>query len=204
MAYPNVQACLLYKCTNVQHKALSLLVRVSTCLLNHLPTVRELQPVPVIMAMTATVKVLKAESGPMSIAETFSSLKATSAAKAEERSQENVQPISILPVDSGIVVDSHMVQRFVKGEDLAFQYRADPDLLGRSMLQAQPGDPNEWKLNYDVFVVCDGHSGIRVCSLALEANVCFGVANKCAMPFYQSDTLPRNTLSVWVVIRTLV
>lgn len=134
--------------------------------------------------MAATVKVLKAESGHLSIAETFSSLKATSAVKADERSQANVQPISVLPVDSGIVVDSHMVQRFVKGEDLAFQYRADPDLLGRSMLQSQPGDPNEWKLNYDVFVVCDGHSGIRVRSLVLEANVCFRVAHKCAMQFH--------------------
>lgn len=124
--------------------------------------------------MAATVKVLRAESSNKTLAETFTSLKASSPAM-QLTDPANAQPMSILPVDSGIVVDSHMVQRFVKGEDLAFQYRADPDLLGRSMLPSQPGDPNEWKLNYDVFVVCDGHSGIRVRFLASNANVCFAL-----------------------------
>lgn len=109
------------------------------------------------------------------MADTFFSLKATNAVKADESVQANARPMSVLPVDSGIVIDSHMVQRFVKGEDLAFQYRADPDLLGRSMLPSQPGDPIEWKLNYDVFVVCDGHSGIGVCFLVPNVNVYFSV-----------------------------
>lgn len=122
--------------------------------------------------MAASVKVLRAEGSHISIADTFSNLKATHDVKTDATTQPNVQAASILPVDSGIVVDTHMVQRFVKGEDLAFQYRADPDLLGRSMMPSQPGDPNEWKLNYDVFVVCDGHSGIRVRSMAWIANVC--------------------------------
>jgi hypothetical protein len=73
-----------------------------------------------------------------------------------------VQSESVLPVDPGFSVEAHVVHRFVKGEDLAFQYRADSSLLGRPMPPYQSGNPDEWKLNYDVFVVCDGHSGVKV------------------------------------------
>lgn len=67
-----------------------------------------------------------------------------------------------LPVDSGFTVEAEVAQRFVKGEDIAFCFRADPGLLGRAMASDQPDDPAEWKLNYDLFVVCDGHSGVAV------------------------------------------
>ena len=77
---------------------------------------------------------------------------------------------SVLPVDPGFTVEAEVAQKFVKGEDIAFCYRADPALLGRSMPSSQPDDPADWKLNYDVFVVCDGHSGVAVrFSYALRA-----------------------------------
>jgi hypothetical protein len=69
---------------------------------------------------------------------------------------------SILPVDPGFTVEADVAQRFVKGEDLAFCFRADPTLMGRAMPETQAVDPADWKLNYDVFVVCDGHSGVAV------------------------------------------
>lgn len=72
------------------------------------------------------------------------------------------QTTSLLPVDPGFTVEAEVAQRFVKGEDIAFCFRADPGLLGRAMAPIQPEDPADWKLNYDVFVVCDGHSGVAV------------------------------------------
>jgi hypothetical protein len=69
---------------------------------------------------------------------------------------------SVLPVDPGFSVEAEVAQKFVKGEDLAFCFRADPGLLGRPMPAVQAADPMAWKLNYDVFVVCDGHSGNAV------------------------------------------
>lgn len=69
---------------------------------------------------------------------------------------------SVLPVDPGFTVEAEVAQKFVKGEDLAFCFRADPGLLGRPMPAVQAADPMMWKLNYDVFVVCDGHSGNAV------------------------------------------
>lgn len=72
-------------------------------------------------------------------------------------------PAHILPVDPGFSIESHMYMRQVKGEDIAFSYRADSSLLGRPMPSTQTGTPEEWKLNFDVFVLCDGHSGSQVC-----------------------------------------
>jgi hypothetical protein len=77
----------------------------------------------------------------------------------------------ILPVDPGFSIDSHMYMRQVKGEDIAFSYRADPSLLGRPMPSMQIGTPEEWKLNFDVFVLCDGHSGSQVRSLQAACNI---------------------------------
>ena len=96
---------------------------------------------------------------------------AHSLAKASESG--GAQPQSVLPVDPGFTVEAGVAQRFVKGEDIAFCYRADPALLGRAMPATQPTDPADWKLNYDVFVVCDGHSGsaVRPCS-SWSAAVC--------------------------------
>jgi hypothetical protein len=68
----------------------------------------------------------------------------------------------VLPVDPGFTVEAEVAQKFVKGEDLAFCYRAHPGLLGRPMRPVQTTDPALWQLNYDVFVVCDGHSGNAV------------------------------------------
>lgn len=72
-------------------------------------------------------------------------------------------PEHILPVDPGFSVESHMYMRQVKGEDIAFSYSADVSLLGRPMPATQAGAPEEWKLNFDLFVLCDGHSGSQVC-----------------------------------------
>jgi hypothetical protein len=83
-------------------------------------------------------------------------------AALKARAQRQDEQAPVLPVDPGFAVEAEVGQRFVKGEDIAFCFRADPGLLGRAMAQTQPEDPAEWKLNYDVFVVCDGHSGIAV------------------------------------------
>ena len=77
--------------------------------------------------------------------------------------QETAPAQSILPVDPGFSVEAEVRERIVKGEDMAFCFRADPKLLGRAMPATQPQDPAAWQLNYDVFVVCDGHSGTAVC-----------------------------------------
>lgn len=69
---------------------------------------------------------------------------------------------SILPVDSGFIIDGHVYQRNIKGEDIAFNFRSDRALLGRPMPTVQVGRPEDWKLNFDVFVICDGHSGCQV------------------------------------------
>jgi hypothetical protein len=79
--------------------------------------------------------------------------------------------VPVLPVDAGFVVEAEVGQRFVKGEDIAFCFRADPGLLGRAMAQHQPDDPADWKLNYDIFVLCDGHSGIAVRSFTSVLHV---------------------------------
>lgn len=84
------------------------------------------------------------------------------AARSDEPGLRNGQDATVLPIDPGFTVEAEVGQKFVKGEDIAFCFRADPGLLGRAMRQAQPHDPADWKLNYDVFVVCDGHSGIAV------------------------------------------
>ena len=83
-------------------------------------------------------------------------------------------PERILPVDPGFSIESHMYMRQVKGEDIAFSYRADASLLGRPMPTTQAGSPEEWKLNFDVFVLCDGHSGSQVCAAVFIGRVHHG------------------------------
>lgn len=105
---------------------------------------------------------------------------------------ETVVPAhSILPVDPGFSIESHMYMRQVKGEDIAFSYRADPSLLGRPMPTAQAGSPEEWKLNFDVFVLCDGHSGSQVCATDGCVHQPIAVIQTC-----QTCTNARKQLSI--------
>jgi hypothetical protein len=82
----------------------------------------------------------------------------------------------VLPVDPGFSIESHMYMRQVKGEDIVFSYRADPSLLGRPMPSTQTGTPDEWRLNFDVFVLCDGHSGTQVCSVPSAVAIRLGMS----------------------------
>lgn len=65
----------------------------------------------------------------------------------------------LLPVDPGFVIQAGSAERIVKGEDRCFSHRAHPDMIGRRKLPGVGPDPEAWQLNYDVFCICDGHSG---------------------------------------------
>jgi hypothetical protein len=108
------------------------------------------------------------------------------------------QSPSLLPVDSGLTIDAHVYLRQIKGEDIAFNYRADPALLGRPMPKVQVGPPEDWKLNFDVFIICDGHSGRQVCTATLVGpNFCCEQAT-----LWQVDSLRTSAYvggSTWFI-----
>lgn len=69
---------------------------------------------------------------------------------------------SVLPVDPRFTLQSDFNQKVLKGEDFWFQHRALPETRGRPVPPPDPIDQAHWKLNYDLFVVADGHSGRAV------------------------------------------
>ena len=73
----------------------------------------------------------------------------------------------VLPVDPGFHLQAAVADRTVKGEDIFFMHRAEPGAVGCAM-PAYTQDPKTWKLHYDVFCVCDGHSGTAAANFVKE------------------------------------
>jgi hypothetical protein len=86
----------------------------------------------------------------------------TAAQAARRASAPDEEAPNLLPVDPGFTIDMFASFREVKGQDMEFSHRADAALLGGPMPAVQRGtNPDDWRLNFDVFVFCDGHSSQR-------------------------------------------